>query len=60
MRIRVEASCNNPSLTLAWNIAKIFGVTIEEVFTVTEDGEQTYKNQEEYRHFLRPPFYRIV
>lgn len=24
----------NPSLVLAWNIAKVFGVTIEEIFTV--------------------------
>lgn len=27
----------NPSLVLAWNIAKVFGVTIEEIFTVEED-----------------------
>ena len=27
----------NPSLVLAWNIAKAFGVSIEEVFTVVED-----------------------
>ena len=27
----------NPSLVLAWNIAKVFGVTIEEVFTVEEE-----------------------
>ena len=26
----------NPSLVLAWNIAKVFSVTIEEVFTVEE------------------------
>ena len=26
----------NPSLVLAWNIAKVFGVTIEELFTVDE------------------------
>ena len=26
----------NPSLVLAWNIAKVFGVSIEEVFTVEE------------------------
>ena len=26
----------NPSLVLAWNIAKVFGVTIEDVFTVEE------------------------
>ena len=24
----------NPSLVLAWNIAKVFNVTIEEIFTV--------------------------
>lgn len=27
----------NPSLALAWNIAKVFGVTIEEIFTVYND-----------------------
>ena len=27
----------NPSLVLAWNIARVFGVPIEEVFTVTEE-----------------------
>lgn len=27
----------NPSLVLAWNIAKVFGVTIEEIFTVEDD-----------------------
>lgn len=27
----------NPSLVLAWNIAKVFGVTIEEIFTLEED-----------------------
>ena len=26
----------NPSLVLAWNIAKVFGVAIEEIFTVEE------------------------
>ena len=26
-----------PSLVLAWNIAQVFGVPIEEVFTVTPD-----------------------
>ena len=26
----------NTSLVLAWNIAKVFGVTIEDVFTVEE------------------------
>ncbi|EFM25766.1 DNA-binding helix-turn-helix protein [Peptoniphilus duerdenii ATCC BAA-1640] len=27
----------NPSLVLAWNIAKVFGVTIEEIFTIYND-----------------------
>lgn len=27
----------NPSLALAWNIAKVFGVSIEAVFTVEAD-----------------------
>lgn len=27
----------NPSLVLAWNITKVFGVTIEEIFTVYND-----------------------
>ena len=27
----------NPSLALAWNIAKVFGVTIEEIFTIYND-----------------------
>ena len=26
----------NPSLVLAWRIAKVFGVAIEDVFTVTD------------------------
>lgn len=33
----LEKGRYNPSLVLAWNIAKIFHVTIEEVFTVTDD-----------------------
>lgn len=32
----LENSKYNPSLVLAWNIAKVFGVTIEDVFTVEE------------------------
>ncbi|HIY03718.1 MAG TPA: helix-turn-helix transcriptional regulator [Candidatus Anaerotignum merdipullorum] len=28
----------NPSLVLAWNIAKVFGVAIEEIFTVEEES----------------------
>ncbi|WP_418616162.1 helix-turn-helix transcriptional regulator [[Ruminococcus] torques] len=33
----LEKGRYNPSLVLAWNIAKTFHVTIEEVFTVTDD-----------------------
>lgn len=33
----LEKGKYNPSLVLAWNIAKAFGVSIEEVFTVVED-----------------------
>lgn len=33
----LEKGKYNPSLVLAWNIAKQFGVNIEEVFTVEED-----------------------
>ena len=32
----LEKGKYNPSLVLAWNIAKVFGVTIEELFTVDE------------------------
>ena len=32
----LEKCHDNPSLVLAWNIAKVFGVTIEEIFTVEE------------------------
>ena len=34
----LEKGRYNPSLVLAWRIAKVFGVTIEEVFTVEEDA----------------------
>ena len=34
---KLEKGRYNPSLVLAWNIAKVFGVPIEEVFTVEED-----------------------
>ena len=30
----LEKGRYNPSLVLAWNIAKVFGVTIEDIFTV--------------------------
>ena len=33
----LEKGRYNPSLALAWNIAKTFHVTIEEVFTVIDD-----------------------
>ena len=33
----LEKGKYNPSLVLAWNIAKVLGVTIEEVFTVEEE-----------------------
>ena len=32
----LEKGKYNPSLVLAWTIAKVFGVTIEELFTVDE------------------------
>ena len=34
----LEKGRYNPSLVLAWNIARVFGVAIEEVFTV--EGEE--------------------
>ena len=33
----LEKGKYNPPLGLAWNIARVFGVPIEEVFTVTEE-----------------------
>ena len=33
----LEKGRYNPSLVLAWNIAKVFGVAIEEIFTVIDD-----------------------
>ena len=33
----LEKGKYNPSLVLAWNIAQVFGVPIEEIFTVTSD-----------------------
>ena len=32
----LEKGRYNPSLVLAWNIAKVFGVSIEEVFSIEE------------------------
>ena len=34
----LEKGKYNPSLVLAWNIAKVFRVSIEEVFTVEEQS----------------------
>lgn len=34
----LEKGKYNPSLVLAWNIAKVFGVTIEEVFRVEAEN----------------------
>ena len=33
----LEKGRYNPSLVLAWRIAQVFGVSIEEVFTVYDD-----------------------
>ena len=33
----LEKGRYNPSLVMAWNIAKVFGVPIEEIFTVEGD-----------------------
>lgn len=34
--VNLEKGKYNPSLVLAWNIAKVFGVLIEEIFTVED------------------------
>ena len=34
---KLEKGKYNPSLVLAWNIAGVFGVPIEEVFTVEDE-----------------------
>ena len=36
----LEKGRYNPSLVLAWNIAEVFGVSIEEVFTLEEEDEE--------------------
>ncbi|MDC7288891.1 helix-turn-helix transcriptional regulator [Blautia schinkii] len=33
----LEKGRYNPSLVLAWKIAKVFHVSIEEIFTITDD-----------------------
>ncbi|MCQ2560002.1 MAG: helix-turn-helix transcriptional regulator [Clostridia bacterium] len=35
----LEKGKYNPSLVLAWKIAQVFGVTIEEIFTVEEENK---------------------
>lgn len=35
----LEKGKYNPSLVLAWNIAQVFGVPIEQVFTVSDGVE---------------------
>ena len=37
----LEKGRYNPSLVLAWRIAAVFGVSIEEVFTVHNDSESS-------------------
>ena len=37
--VHLENGKYNPSLKLAMDIAKVFGVTVEAVFMFTEDGE---------------------
>ena len=37
----LEKGRYNPSLVLAWKIAAVFGVSIEEVFTVIEEEEKS-------------------
>lgn len=39
----LEKGRYNPSLVLAWNIAQVFGVSIEEIFTVLPDGTEQQK-----------------
>jgi putative transcriptional regulator len=41
----LEKGRYNPSLVLAWNIAKVFDVTIEEVFTVEPEEEKKSENK---------------
>lgn len=48
----LEKGKYNPSLVLAWNIAKIFGVPIEEIFTV-----EKYRKK---RKLQLPPVLRFV
>ena len=36
----LEKGRYNPSLVLAWNIAQVFGVSIEEIFTVEPEQQE--------------------
>ena len=36
----LEKGRYNPSLVLAWNIAQVFGVSIEEIFTVEPEEQE--------------------
>ena len=38
--IRIEKGQYNPSLKLAMDIAKVFGVTVEEIFSFEEEEEE--------------------
>lgn len=38
--VHLENGKYNPSLKLAMDIAKVFGVTVEEMFIFVEDGEK--------------------
>ena len=42
----LEKGRYNPSLVLAWNIAEVFGVAIEEIFTLEDEtvGDTTGRN----------------
>lgn len=38
--VHLENGKYNPSLKLAMDVAKVFGVTVEEMFMFAEDGEK--------------------
>ena len=38
----LEKGRYNPSLVLAWNIAQVFGVSIEEIFTVEPEQQDRH------------------
>lgn len=38
--VNLEKGRYNPSLVLAWNIAAVFGVSIEDVFTVSNEEDE--------------------